>query len=145
MDEVLTALEQQVECYRALAKLAEAQHEHVQQNATEQLLLVLSRRQEVLDRIASLEAAIAPARKQWGAFVAALDPQRRVAADAMLAETRMLLEQITAADRNDALVLQQRKLNLSREISQATAARRVNRSYAAAAYGAANASMDVKK
>ena len=35
----------------------------------------------------------------------------------------------------DALLLQQRKLNLGREISQASSARQLNRSYAAAAYG----------
>jgi hypothetical protein len=36
-------------------------------------------------------------------------------------------------------VLQQRKLNLGRQIQQATAARNVNRTYGAAAYGNPNA------
>ena len=59
--------------------------------------------------------------------------------------TRQLLEQITAADKDDVLVLQQRKLNLGRQINQATAAKRVNRNYAAAAYGPRASTMDVQR
>jgi hypothetical protein len=68
--------------------------------------------------------------------VATLPSDVRAEAETLLAETRRLLEQITTADRNDALVLQQRKLSLGNEIGKATAARQVNRNYAAAAYGA---------
>ena len=66
-------------------------------------------------------------------------------ADALLAETRRLLEQITTADRNDALVLQQRKLNLGRQINMASAARQVNRKYSAAAYGSRQPNMDIQR
>ena len=48
------------------------------------------------------------------------------------------------ADRNDAMVLQQRKLTLGRQINQASAARTLNRNYAAAAYGTRPARMDVR-
>ena len=63
----------------------------------------------------------------------------------MLAETRKLLEQITLADRDDAMVLQQRKLNLGKQIGQAAAAKQVNRTYAAAAYGARQGNMDIQR
>jgi hypothetical protein len=66
-------------------------------------------------------------------------------AERLMAETRRLLEEITTADRNDALILQQRKLNLGKQISQATAARQVNRNYAVAAYGAKTSRMDVRQ
>jgi len=144
-DPILSALNGQVECYRRLAKLAEMQHEFVQQSQTEQLLDVLGRRQEVLDRIGAFERTIAPAKRDWPAYLGRLDSAQRGRAEWLLAETRRLLEQITAADRNDALVLQQRKLNLGRQIHQATAARQVNRTYAAAAYGSAASRMDVKQ
>ena len=139
---VIEALGEQVECYRRLAKLATAQHEFVQQSATEELIEVLLKRQAELDRIAELEREIAPAKRRWGGFIDSLDHQERDAAESMMAETRKLLEEITAADRNDALVLQQRKLNLGRQINQASAARQVNRNYATAAYGTRVASMD---
>lgn len=144
-DPVLAALEDQVACYRRLARLAEAQHEHVQQNRTEELLEVLTRRQEVLEQIAQLERVLAPAKKDWGQYLSKLAAPARLAAEEHLGETRRLLEQITAADRDDAIVLQQRKLNIGRQINQATAAKQVNRNYAAAAYGARRPSLDVQK
>ena len=142
---VLAALEQQVACYRQLAKLAELQHEHVQQAQTEALLDVLGKRQAVLADLAALERVIRPAKAAWPAFAAALPADRRSQAEAHLAETRQLLEQITAADRNDTLVLQQRQLTLGKQINQAAAARQVNRNYAAAAYGRPASNMNVRR
>lgn len=144
-DPVLPALEGQLDCYRKLAKLAELQHEYVQHSQTEQLLEVLQGRQQLLDQAAGFEQVVGPAKKQWSAYLAKLDPGRRGRAEEMLAETRRLLEQITAADRNDAMVLQQRKLNLGRQINQAASARQVNRTYAAAAYGQKAPRMDVQR
>ena len=134
-DPILAALHEQVDCYRRLAKLAEIQHDYVQQGRTEQLLEVLGHRQEVLGQVADCERIVGPAKRRWGDYVGALAPESRAEAEALLAETRGLLEAITASDRNDALVLQQRKLNLGAQIRKATAARQVNRTYAASAYG----------
>ena len=142
---VIIALEQQMICYQRLARLAELQHEHVQQNQTESLLEVLGKRQEVLDQVAELERTIGPAKQRWGEFTGTLSSGGRVRAETLLATTRRLLEEITTADRNDALVLQQRKLCIGRQISQATAAKQMNRTYATAAYGAATPRMDVKR
>jgi hypothetical protein len=117
----------------------------VQQSRTEQLLEVLERRQEVLDQVGRLEQIIATAKRRWGEYLRGLDDGRRAMAERLLAETRRLLEEITAADRNDALILQQRKLNLGKQINQAQTARQVNRNYAAAAYGKVAPRMDVKQ
>ena len=145
-DQVISALTDQVACYQRLAKLAELQHEHVQQSQTEALLDVLTRRQEVLDQIARLEQTIVPATRRWGEYLGGLSSERRAQAERLLAQTRQLLEEITTSDRNDALILQQRKLNLGQQLSKATAARNVNRSYASAAYGSTKVSrMDVKQ
>src|SRR5687768_3442090 len=113
-EQIKLALREQVECYRRLAKLAEAQHEFVETGQTEELLEVLVRRQGELDRIGELEQVIAPAKREWSTFVASLDGGEREMAEAMVAQTRRLLEEITAADRNDAMVLQQRKISLGR-------------------------------
>jgi hypothetical protein len=134
-NEIIFALEQQVACYRTLARLAAAQREHVQQSHMEALLAVLKNRQEILDELARLEQVIGPAKKQWPAFVGSIDSDSRQRAEEMLAETRRLLEQIMASDRTDVLALQQRKLNVGRQINQARGARQVNRNYATAAYG----------
>ncbi len=144
-DSVILALEEQVECYRRLAKLAATQHEHVQFGQTEALLSVLQLRQDVLDRIAGLEQVLTPAKRQWREYLATLQPMPRARAEILLGETRSLLEQITAADRNDAIVLQQRKLELGKQISQTSVAKQVNRSYAAAAYGARNPTINLQR
>ena len=144
-DPVIAALQEQVACYQRLAKLAEQQHEHVQQSCTEALLDVLARRQGVLDQVARLEQTIVVAKRQWGEYVGGLGAAQRAVAERLLAETRRLLEEITTADRIDALILQQRKLNLGKQISQASAAKQVNRSYAAAAYGGKTSRMDVRQ
>jgi hypothetical protein len=144
-DSVIAALREQVDCYSRLAKLAELQHEHVQQGRTESLLEVLGMRQEVLDRIAVLEQAIGPAKRGWAEYLRGIRSEQRGAAEKLLAETRRLLEQITAADMSDCLVLQQRKMNLGRQIGQTTAAKTVNRKLAAAAYGHAVPRMDVRQ
>ncbi|WP_428939504.1 hypothetical protein [Fontivita pretiosa] len=144
-ESIVQALEDQVGCYRRLAKLAELQHSHVQQNQTEALLDVLRSRQTLLEQITALESLIAPAKREWSSFVLRMDSAGRARAESLLAETRRLLEQITAADQQDALILQQRKLNLGRQINQAAAARQVNRSYAAAAYGPRQPRMNVQR
>jgi hypothetical protein len=142
---IIDALNGQVECYLRLTKLGELQHEHVQQGRTEQLLEVLAHRQQVLDQLSALERVVAPAKRQWAEFVETLPAPGRGEAERLLAETRRLLEGITAADCNDVLVLQQRKLNVGRQISQAASARHVNRNYAAAAYGKRAPVMDVQQ
>ena len=145
VDPVIAALQEQVTCYQRLAKLAEQQHEHVQQSSTEALLDVLARRQEVLDQVSRLEQTIVTAKRRWGEYVGGLRSEQRAQAERLMGETRRLLEEITTSDRNDALILQQRKLNLGKQISQASAARQINRSYAAAAYGTKVSRMDVRQ
>lgn len=145
VDAGLEALEEQVVLYRRLAKLAEQQHEHVQQGQTEELLAVLAARQQVLDLLNVQEQTVAPIRRDWSGYLSRLSPALRQRAEDAMSESRQLLEEITTADRNDAMVLQQRKLNLGRQISQARAARQVNRTYATAAYGQKASSLDVSK
>jgi hypothetical protein len=144
-DPIIAALEDLVACYRRLGKLAEVQHEYVQKEQTEELLGLLSLRQEVLDRIGILEETIGPFKKDSGAYLSRLGEAGRVKADKLLSETRRLLEEITTADRNDAMVLQQRKVNLGRQIRATSTARQVNRTYATAAYGARKARTDLQR
>lgn len=144
-DPILEALEQQVGCYRRLAKLADMQHEHVRQSATEDLLAVLGQRQQVLDQVAGLEQAILPAKRRWNDYLGGLPEPDRKLAQGLMAESRKLLEQITSADRNDALVLQQRKIEVGRSLRHNAMARQVNRSYATSSYATRQSSMDVQR
>ena len=137
---IITALEQQLACYRRLAKLSELQRNYVRENQTDELLAVLQARSEVLSDIARLEQDVAPLKRAWAETSSALTPAVRESAAAMLAETRQLLQQITQADQDDVLLLQQRKLNVGKQIQQHQTAKRVNTRYAASAYGNNNGS-----
>lgn len=143
--DVIDALAEQVNCYRRLSKLTQIQHDHVRQSRTEQLLEVLQARQEVLEQITRHEQVVAPAKRQWPEYLMSLKPNDRGRAETLMAETRTLLQQITAADRDDALVLQQRKLSLGREINRAAVGRKVNQKYVTAAYGRPRPRMDVQQ
>jgi hypothetical protein len=143
-DAVLDALIEQVACYRRLAKLAAIQHDHIQNARTEELLGVLQSRQQVLESVESHEKVIGPIKQRWAQYAGSLDAPTRGRAEALMAETKTLLEQITTADRRDVLVLQQRKLNIGKKIAQTNSARQVNRNYAAAAYGTSRPRMDVQ-
>jgi hypothetical protein len=135
VEDVLRALEEQLGCYRALAKLAARQHEHVLSEQTEQLLDVLKEREGVLDRVAALEKITAPVKRDWNGFAGRLAGSQRKKVEGMLIECKALLAEITAGDERDALALQQRKHRIGNEIKQSAAAVTVNRNYAASAYG----------
>lgn len=141
---VIDALAEQVGCYQRLAKLARIQHEHIQQSQTDALLDVLKSRQEVLDQIGRLERTVSPIKQSWNEFARSLGEPSRGRAEALVSEARELLREITECDRNDVLVLQQRTLNLGKQINQATAARKINTKYAAAAYGPSQPKMNVQ-
>jgi hypothetical protein len=142
---IITALEEQVGCYRKLTRLAEAQREHVQQSHMEGLLDVLRNRQEILDQLGRLEEIVTPAKRRWTEFLDEVESDARSRAEQLLAETRRLLEQIMASDRTDVLALEQRKLNIGKEIKQAVGARQINKTYAVAAYGKRASRMDIQR
>ncbi len=143
--DIIPALEAQVRCYRRLAELAERQHEVVQLGKTEALIDVLEIRQGVLSEIARIQDVLGLRKARWSEYVSQLAAPDRERAEAALAQVRRLLEAITAGDHADALVLQQRKLNLRRPAHRVSGAGQVNSNYAAAAYSGPRSQMDVAR
>ena len=131
---IVQALENQLACYRKLQKLSDLQRGYVRENQTDELLNVLTARSELLTEIARLEKEVAPLKRAWADHSAAFPPLLKETTSRMLAETRTLLQQITQADQDDVLLLQQRKMNVGKQIQQAQTAKRVNTRYATSAY-----------
>src|ERR1700677_4863259 len=144
-DQILQAMKLELECYRSLAKLTNTQHECIQNSRSAELLAVLGKRQQFLREITKLRQISAVARRNWAQFIAQLPAEKRSEAESLHLETRHLIEQIAAADRDDTLVMQQRKLNVGKKINQATSARKFNRAYAAAAYGQGKPGLDLHR
>jgi hypothetical protein len=134
----IAALTEQLACYRKLARLSALQRTYVQQNQTDELIGVLESRGILLNDIARLEQLVSPLKRHWNEQSLALNETTRTAAQQMLAEAKELLQQITQADQDDVLLLQQRKLNVGKQIQATGSARRINTRYAASAYGAAS-------
>ena len=133
-NEIISTLERQAEHYERLLKLADAQHEFVVQDRHDELLAVLTRRQIELDAITTLEREVRPLKNDWAAISEALSADDRARIEQLLHTTRDLLERITESDQNDALVLQQRKLAVGKQINHAKNAGVANQRYAASAY-----------
>jgi flagellar biosynthesis/type III secretory pathway chaperone len=131
---LILVLDKLVDLYARLQKLAEQQHELVAQDQTEELLGLLEQRAEVLAQITTVESKIKPIRQNWQQLSAPFGVEDRTAAEERFARTRSLLEAITQADADDALVLQQRKLNVGRQLQQMNAGVRMNNRYAAGVY-----------
>ena len=131
--QAITSLEQQVECYHLLVKLSERQRMYIEQNQTDALVGVLEDRLKLMGEINRLEVSAGPFKKGWNELQGGLDVETRGRAEGLVMQTRELLGRITQADQDDVLILQQRKLNVGRQLQQAAGARAVNRTYAAAA------------
>lgn len=145
-NESMTALTEQLACYRKLSRLCELQRQYVEQNQTDQLLDVLEQRGTILSEIARLEEGVAPLKRNWSESSESMSETQRGFALEMLAETKVLLMRITQADQDDVLLLQQRKLNVGKQIAATTTARVMNNRYAANAYGASSGSkLNVQK
>lgn len=142
---VISALEQQLGCYQRLVKLVDVQRAHVEHGDAEALLTVLARRQGVLDELSKLESTVAPVRRSWASFVQTQPDSTRQKVESLMSSARTLLEQITRADQDDVMLLQQRKINVGKQIKAATESRQVNRAYAASAYAKRPGTMDLSK
>lgn len=133
---LMDCLTRQLGCYRQLSRLCDLQRQYVQQNQTDELLTVLEQRGELLRQISELETEVAPMKRNWSEVSSRLTEQDRQRASQMLAETRELLMQITQADQDDVLLLQQRKLNVRQQIAATAQAKTVGHRYAAVEYTA---------
>ena len=131
---IISILTQQADHYERLLKLADAQHEFVVQDRHDELLEVLTRRQIELDAITTLEREVRELKNQWMEISQSLDADDRTKIEQLFHTTRDLLERITESDQNDALVLQQRKLSVGRQIHHANSAGVAHQRYAAGAY-----------
>ena len=132
---ILDDLAAQADWYGKLLKLAYLQHTLIEQERTDDLLVVLDRRSKILEQLTAIERRLRPIKTDWPAISATIDVPNRTAIEEKFAAARDLLAQITRSDQDDALLLQQRKLAVGRQLQRTTVTRQVNRGYAANAYG----------
>jgi hypothetical protein len=145
--QVIADLSAQIDWYGKLLRLAELQHTLVEQERTDDLLVVLEKRQRIVEAVTAIEARLRPVKLGWHDQAPSLAAPERAQIEERFTQVRALLEQITRADQDDALLLQQRKINVGQQLRRTGSAQQVNRGYAAAnAYGSAvGGRMDVSR
>lgn len=144
--QTIADLDAQIEWYGKLLRLAELQHTLVEQERTDDLLVVLEKRQVIVNAIGAIEARLKPTKLNWSATAAELPGEVRSQIEARFARSRELLEQITRSDQDDALLLQQRKISVGQQLRRTNTGQQLNRGYATTAYrGAIGGRMDVSR
>lgn len=145
IEQVSSDVSTQIDLYAKLLRLCELQHALIEQERTDDLIVVLQRRQLIVDALGTIEQRLKPVKQEWPAIAAGIDSESRGMLESKLAESRDLLHQITQADRDDALVLQQRKISIGQQLRMTTSGRAMNQKYAANAYATPGARMDVSR
>ena len=130
---LLVLLERQRAEYRALRDMSRQQHDYVARRDGEALLTLLGRRQQGIERLTEIDAALSQYRRDWGQVYASLEPADRERADTLLGEINETLAAIMASDREDAEELGEQKQRISGELASVPTSRQVHRAYGAAA------------
>ena len=143
--QTLADVSAQVEWYGKLLKLAELQHTLVEQERTDDLLVVLDRRQKIVEQLTAIEHRLRPTKLGWHDIATTLEATHRAALESRFAEARTLLAAITQADQDDAMLLTQRKISVSQQLKQASSGRQMNQRYAANAYAGTGTRVNVSK
>ena len=139
---LLVLLERQRAEYRALHDMSRQQHDYVSRRDGEALLALLGRRQQVIERLTQIDAALSQYRRDWGQVYASLEPVDRDHADTLLGEINETLAAIMASDREDAEALGEQKQRISGELASVPTSRQVHSAYGAAAAAPASQYFD---
>ncbi len=141
------AASDQLDCYRQLAVLSDEQSRHVFSGDTTALLELLQRRQGLTDAAARLEGTLRDLKSDWAAATHHWSGEQRDAVAAILRESREVLAELTRRDERDAAALRT-NLALANQSSRRAerdtrTLRRINQSYARAAYGPRSPKLDI--
>jgi hypothetical protein len=124
-------LERQQELFGDLDRMSQRQALLVQEQDTDQLLEVLSARQQVVDQIAQISTHLEPYRASWDAVMGGLDEIGKVRVRRRLDALAILAERIAKRDEADRQVLEARRETIASELSQVNRGRGAMAAYKA--------------
>ncbi len=127
---VVELLGTQRDLYIELDRLSQAQAGLVSAEDADGLLGVLGEREQVMERVLEVNAALEPFRRRWGDVVEQLDDPARDSVNAIVAELETLTKSIAERDEADRRAMESRRAEIAGELGT------VNRKQAAMrAYG----------
>jgi uncharacterized protein YukE len=119
---LLELLQQQRDLYHELYQLSEQQSRLIEAGQTEELLALLSKRQELVERLAELNSRLSPYRDHWRSLAEQLPPDEQQRLRRLLDEVQSLLQAIIEQDDSDREHLQSARREVSNELQQTTKA-----------------------
>ncbi len=145
---VLATLRAQVSACRRLRRLATEQAKALADGDNTRLLGVLERRKSAIQEATANDDVVAPTRVAWPASVVDWPDEARDEAKALFGEIKNHLADLSKQDDRDAAGLRVRIATAGNELARVKAddrtVRRLNRNYAAAAYGKVQTKIDVR-
>ncbi len=141
---LLGLLQQQLDQYQELERLSREQSVLVASGRTDDLISLLGRRQDILDRLSELGASAAPFRDRWATLVDRLSAAERERFRAVIEGIDAVVAEVNRRDEADRLALERERTAIADEMAGVTHTRGAVAAYAAghaaAAYGSAGAS-----
>lgn len=143
-EQLLNLLDRQRDLYGRLQGLSTRQRGLISGEQPELLLDILRERQGLVMALAQLNQELAPYRSDWEARLAALSPESRAKATALLATIQKTLQAILDADREDSALLAARKRLVAQSLNQLAGTAAAHQAYsrkAGSTYSAESADM----
>ncbi|MEQ9459588.1 MAG: flagellar export chaperone FlgN [Phycisphaeraceae bacterium] len=126
---LLDLVVRQRDLYQSLGSLSEQQQRFIDAGDTAKLLMVLSRRQTILDDLRIIAESLRPFRESWDDVRASLEQDDRERLRGLLDETDELMRSIMARDRADGDRLQQARGRVSKQLGRNSMATQATRAY----------------
>lgn len=143
LHELLEFFGQEQACYTSLLDLSRDQRSLIENDRIDELLRILGRKQEVLDRVARIEADLAPYKQRWQEIRRTLDQVDRQVLDLALATVGELLAELIAVEKESEQALVSCRNRTYEELTQAVRGNAVHRAYAGRPAPAAAQYLDV--
>lgn len=106
---LIRLVEAQRDAFRDLERLAADQAELIERDDAEGLLRVLSRRQGVVDQIASLGEELAPFAQRWDEVLAGAPAVERERLESVVRDLHEVARRVTEKDETDRAMLERRR------------------------------------
>lgn len=129
LDELLELFGQEQACYTALLDLSRKQKETIVAGHVDPLLAILGEKQQVLARVANIEARLLPYKNRWHQMRETLEENSRQVLDLALSTVADLLGELISLEREGEQLLRSRRVEISEQIEEADKMRNLHQAY----------------
>ncbi len=104
--------------YREMAAAVEEQKRLIAASDVDALMALVERKRALLSQIEALEKSLAPAKERWGEVRGGLDAETVREVEAVIAETRQVLEALVRAEDEGRALMESQRDQAARELQE---------------------------